>query len=536
MKRFFLPCLLLISSALSAQQMRITPQIYKLTEAATAITSLYVDTVKEDKLVGDAIEGMLHKLDPHSSYIPKEEVAKMNEPLEGNFEGIGVQFNMLEDTLYVIQTIAGGPSEKVGILPGDRIVYVNDSLIAGVNMSTTDIMKRLRGKKGTSVNVKVVRRGTKGLIDFRIIRDKIPIYSLDAAYMLTDKTGYIKLNRFAANTYKEFLEALLKLKSQGMQYLILDLKGNGGGYLNTAIDLADEFLLKDQAIVYTEGVHQHRTVDVATSRGFFEEGRLAVLIDEYSASASEIVTGAVQDWDRGVVVGRRSFGKGLVQRPVPLMDGSMIRLTVARYYTPTGRCIQRPYDDGYEKYQHDLIDRYNRGELQHKDSIVFPDSLRKETLLFKRTVYGGGGIMPDIFVPLDTLRYTDYHRSMANKGVIQKSVSNYFDIYRNELNEKYPSFAEFKAKYEVPRQLLDILVENAKADDVKLPEDLNEIFKNKILLTQLKAIVARDLWDMQEYYEIVNVDDDILAEALRIIENGELYDNLLIRPKMKNEK
>ncbi len=531
MKRLFLIYSLFVCSATFAQQFRVTPQVYKLTEAANAISALYVDTVNEEKLVGDAIEGMLHKLDPHSSYVPKEEVAKMNEPLEGNFEGIGVSFNMQEDTLYVIQTIAGGPSEKVGILPGDRIVYVNDTLIAGVEMQTSDIMKMLRGKKGTSVKVKVARRGVKNLIEFLIVRDKIPIYSLDAAYMLTDKTGYIKLNRFAATTYKEFLEALLKLKTQGMQYLILDLKSNGGGYLNTAIDLADEFLTKDQAIVYTEGTHQHKTTDVATSRGFWEQGRLAILIDEYSASASEIVTGAVQDWDRGVVVGRRSFGKGLVQRPVPLMDGSLIRLTVARYYTPTGRCIQRPYDDGYEKYQHDLIDRYNRGELQHQDSIAFPDSLKKETLLFHRTVYGGGGIMPDIFVPLDTLKYTEYHREMANKGIIQKTVSAFLDISRKEINEKYSTFIDYKANFNVPEKFVKMLIENAKQEDVKLPEKLDEIYKNKVLLTQLKALVARDIWDMQQYYEIVNADDEILNEALRIIENEKEYNNLLISSK-----
>ena len=394
----------------------------KLQMAEFAITNLYVDKVDEDKLVEEAIIKMLAQLDPHSTYNNAEEVKKMNEPLQGNFEGIGVQFQMIEDTLLVIQPVSNGPSEKVGILAGDRIVAVNDSAIAGVKMSTEDIMSRLRGPKDSEVKLTIVRRGVDDQLYFTVKRDKIPILSLDASYMIQPKTGYIRINRFGATTAEEFAEALKSLQKKGMKDLILDLQGNGGGYLNAAIDLANEFLKQKELIVYTEGRAARRSDFFAKGTGNFKNGRLIILVDEYSASASEIVTGAIQDWDRGVVVGRRTFGKGLVQRPIDLPDGSMIRLTIARYYTPSGRCIQKPYDstanlDGrltgensQDKYNQELIDRFNHGEMIHADSIHFADSLKAQTKRMGRTVYGGGGIMPDFFVPIDTTQYTDSHR------------------------------------------------------------------------------------------------------------------------------
>ena len=377
MKRIILFILLTGLAYVTSWAQKPDMEARKLQIALYAVSNLYVDPTDETKLVEDAITGMLEKLDPHSTYTDPEETKEMTEPLEGNFDGIGIQFNLLTDTVYVIQVVPGGPSEKVGLMAGDRIIEVNDTVIAGVKMKTTDIMKRLRGPKGSEVRVKVKRGSEKELLDFTITRGKIPVYSIDAAYMADKNTGYIKLNRFAASSSNEFQEAMKKLEKKGMKNLILDLQGNGGGYLNIAIELADEFLSKGKLIVYTEGTKQKRQDAISTMKGDFEEGKLAILVDESSASASEILSGAVQDWDRGVIIGRRTFGKGLVQRPLPLPDGSMIRLTVARYYTPTGRCIQKPYEKGKaEDYAHDLIDRYNRGELMSADSIHFPDSMK----------------------------------------------------------------------------------------------------------------------------------------------------------------
>ena len=394
----------------------------KLQLAEFAIANLYVDKVDEGKMVEEAIIKMLEQLDPHSVYSDAEEVKKMNEPLQGNFEGIGIQFNMAEDTLFVIQPVSGGPSEKVGILAGDRIVMVDDTIIAGVKMSTEDIMRRLKGPKGSEVNLKIVRRGVGELLPFTVKRDKIPVYSLDASYLLKDKIGYIRINRFGATTHEEFKKALAELK-------------------------------KLELIVYTEGRRNPRSEFFAKGTGDFRDGRLIVLVDEFSASASEIVTGAVQDWDRGVVVGRRTFGKGLVQRPIDLPDGSMIRLTVARYYTPAGRCIQKPYES-IEKYNEDLIDRYNRGEMLSADSIHFPDSLKFKTHKLERTVYGGGGIMPDYFVPIDTTLYTKYHRQLRDKGVLMKVHFRQIDAHRDEWLSKYKKFDDFHKKFEVSPDML----------------------------------------------------------------------------------
>ena len=521
MKRILLPLLILsvFAASMSAQRGN-NIDARKLQLALYAISNLYVDSTSETKLVEDAIVGMLEKLDPHSTYTDPEETKEMTEPLQGNFDGIGIQFNMLTDTLYVIQVIPGGPSEKVGLMAGDRIIMVDDTLIAGVKMKNTDVMKRLRGPKNTEVRVKVLRGGVPDLIEFKITRGKIPVYSLDAAYMADKATGYIKLNRFAASSADEFREALEKLKKQGMKNLILDLQGNGGGYLNIAIDLADEFLGKDKLIVYTEGNKQPREEAKSSARGGFEEGRLVVLVDETSASASEILSGAVQDWDRGVVVGRRTFGKGLVQKPIPMPDGSMIRLTVARYYTPTGRSIQKPYVNGnQEQYNHDLIDRYNRGELMSADSIHFPDSMKYNTLETKRIVYGGGGIMPDFFVPIDTTQYTDYHRNLVAKGVVIKTTMKFIEKNRKELQNKYKKFETFYDKFEISDEVLANM--RSLADQEKIKFDEKQYQKSLPLIkTQLKALIARDLWDMNEYFQIMNTTNNSVLQALKVLNEG----------------
>ena len=529
MRKIVVCVLIACCACFGSQAQKASVDARKLQLALFAITNLYVDTTSETKLVEDAIVGMLEKLDPHSTYMDPEETKQMNEPLQGNFDGIGIQFNVLTDTVYVIQVIPGGPSEKVGLMAGDRIIEVNDSLIAGVKMKTSDIMKRLRGPKGSEVRVKVKRGDRPELIEYRIVRGKIPVYSLDAAYMADKQTGYIKLNRFAASSANEFREALEKLRKTGMKNLILDLQGNGGGYLNIAIELADEFLEKQRLIVYTKGSKQPREEAHSTARGQFQNGRLVILVDESSASASEIVTGAIQDWDRGVVVGRRTFGKGLVQKPIPLPDGSMIRLTVSRYYTPTGRCIQKPYERGnLDAYHHDLIDRYNKGELMSADSIHFPDSMKYQTLVTGRTVYGGGGIMPDVFIPVDTTRYTDYHRKLVAAGVVNRVAMNYMDRHRAELTKKYPTFAAYKQSFRVDDELLNELTLMGQQDKIELVAEEFERSKALIAL-QVKALIARDLFDMAQYFQIINEDNPSYLKALEIINSKEHYNRLLKR-------
>lgn len=499
----------------------------KLQLALYAISNLYVDSTSQTKLVEDAITGMLENLDPHSTYTNPEETKEMTEPLAGNFDGIGIQFNMLTDTVYVIQVVSGGPSEKVGLMAGDRIVEVNDTVIAGVKMSTPEVMKRLRGPKGSEVHVKVKRGEEPQLLDFTITRGKVPVYSIDAVYMADKETGYIKLNRFAASSTKEFKEALSSLSKKGMTQLILDLQGNGGGYLNVPIELADEFLSRGKIIVYTEGNKQKRQDALSTAAGSFEKGRLVILVDEASASASEILSGAIQDWDRGVIIGRRTFGKGLVQRPLPLPDGSMIRLTVARYYTPTGRCIQKPYEKGKgDEYAHDLISRYNRGELMSADSIHFPDSLKAQTLAKGRTVYGGGGIMPDVFVPIDTTFYSDYHRTLVSKGLVNRVAMNYLDKNREELNKKYKKILTYKEKFIVPESLMDELLAMAEEKKISFKE---EEYNRSLPLIQLqiKALIARDLFDMTEYFYIINDANRTYQEALKLINDEAKYNQIL---------
>ena len=535
MKQILLVVAFLISlNSCSYGQRNATPAMHKVNMAMFAIENRYVDPVSSDKLAEDAIIAILKKLDPHSSYATPEEVKELNESLQGNFEGIGVQFNMLTDTLYIVQVIPGGPSEKVGIMAGDRIIYVGDTLIAGVGKKNTDIVKMLKGPKGTVVNIKVLRNKNPQLIDFRITRDKIPTFSLDAAYMLDKKTGYIKLNRFAATSFSEFMEALEKLKKQGMENLIFDLQSNGGGYLEAAIEISNEFLKQGSLIVYTDGIHQGRNEAKASKNGGFTKGKLIVLVDEYSASASEIVSGAVQDWDRGIIVGRRTFGKGLVQAPIPLSDGSMIRLTTARYYTPTGRSIQKPYENGdLESYNKDLVERYNHGEMISADSIHFPDSLKYNTLLNKRIVYGGGGIMPDYFIPLDTMRLTKIHRQINAAGLISRYIMRYVDVNRINIQSNYKLFSDYKNKFIVTESMLNDLLkmyeEDQKDSDFKLTEeDKSDFEKSKLLLQmQIKAYIASDLYERGDYYEIINELNDPLKKAIELMNNPEEYDKLL---------
>lgn len=491
----------------------------KLQFAEVAISNLYVDKVDEERLVENAIRGMLDKLDPHSSYLTPKEVEQSNEPLNGNFEGIGVQFNMIEDTLLVIQPVTNGPSERVGIIAGDRIVSVNDTAIAGVKMSKEEIMKRLRGPKGTKVRLGIVRQGIKDLLKFTVVRDKIPVKSVDATYMIRPGIGYIRIGSFGATTHDEFVESLSRLQQQGMVHLILDLQENGGGYLKAAVDIANEFLEKGDLIVYTEGRKVPRTEYKADGKGVFLNGKIVVLVDGYTASAAEIVTGAVQDQDRGLVVGRRTFGKGLVQRPIDLPDGSMIRLTIAHYYTPSGRCIQKPYKKGDNRdYAMDMLNRLKSGELMNADSIHFSDSLKYETLRQHRTVYGGGGIMPDEFVPLDTTIYTKFHRELAAKSIIIQQNLRYVDNHRKELQNRWTSFADFKQNYEVPKSLLDTIISEGEKQNIK-PHDEAELQKTlPYLRIQLKALIARDLWDMSEYFSVFNEQNEMVKKALEILQ------------------
>ncbi len=501
--------------------------IQKLDLVTYMLDHYYVDSTSTEKLVEYAIRGMLSNLDPHSSYISKENLKKESEPLEGSFEGVGVVFQMMEDTLLVVQTISGGPSEKVGIMAGDRFIYVNDTTIAGVKMQNSDIQKRIRGPKGTVVNIKVLRRGVKDLIEFNVTRDKIPLYSVDASYMVDKKTGYIKVDRFSSTTLEEFDDALAKLKKQGMKNLIIDLQDNGGGYMSAAIGMIDNFLPKGSMIVYTQGRAQPREDYRASGNPNGFDGNLVVLVDEGSASASEIVSGAIQDWDRGVLVGRRTFGKGLVQKMMDLPDGSQLRMTTARYYTPSGRCIQRPYKDNIKEYRNDIIERYNHGELMHEDSISFPDSLKYQTLDLKRTVYGGGGIMPDIFVPLDTVKYTKYHRSLVAKGALNTFIMRYLENNRKTLEAKYPtqnvdaktkdaSFQKFLAEFNITDSDIDRLVELGEKEKVEL--DKEQLEKSKSLIKkQVKANIARDIWSSNEYFQIMNTENDIYLKALQIL-------------------
>ena len=518
---------LALSFTLSAQ--RSLPQaLQKLMNAEYAISSLYVDSVNEDKLVEEAIKGMLESLDPHSSYTDAKETKELEEPLQGEFSGVGIQFNMNKDTLYVIQTVPGGPSERVGVLAGDRIIYVNDTIIAGVKMKNSDIQKRLRGKKGTNVTIKVKRPGVKELITFRITRDNIPLHSIDAQYMLDERTGYLRISRFGAKTHEEMMDALKELKKQGMTQLIMDLSDNGGGYLNAAIDMCNEFLDRGQLMVYTEGDNSPRNEANANGWGEYQDLHMVVMVNQYSASAAEIFAGAMQDWDRAVIVGRRTFGKGLVQRPFKFEDGSMMRLTVARYYTPSGRCIQKPYSRGDKKaYEKELLDRANEGEYYSLDSIQFNDSLRYTTRLNHRIIYGGGGVMPDVYVPIDTSEYSTYYRDLSAKGILNQYVIKYVDKNRKSIAKQYSTLDAFDRGFAVSDEMMRDLIAMGEQDSVKFDEE--KYRTSELLLKDIvKGLIARDVYgDQSAYNVIINHRNPDLKAAIEVLNDHERFDRLL---------
>ena len=492
------------------------------------VESYYVDSTNIGNLTEKAITSLLQDLDPHSVYISKEEVERMNEPLQGNFEGIGISFNIHKDTLLVLSTVPGGPSEKIGILAGDRFIFIDGQNVAGIGIDNEDVMKMLRGEKGTKVEIRVKRRSFEELLDFTILRDKIPIKSLEASYMIDNETGYIKLNRFAATTIEEFRTAMAGLQAQNIKNLILDLRGNGGGYLKAAIDLADEFLPGNSLVVYTEGINNPKRDYKATQEGSFEKGKLVVLMNEGSASASEIVAGAIQDWDRGVIIGRRSFGKGLVQQPFFLTDGSMVRLTTAHYYTPSGRGIQKPYENGVDDYRNDYQRRLESGEMFSADSISFPDSLKFKTLINGRTVYGGGGIMPDIFVSLDTSYLYQYYNRLQRNQIINNFSLEYLDKNRNSLTKKYPEFNQFNLKFNASDDMVETIVSTGEKEGID--RDLKSIdFTQEQMKKEIKAIIARDLFSRDNFYQVLNQDDKTIIKALELFQDQKMYQDFLVK-------
>jgi carboxyl-terminal processing protease len=529
MKKIFLVLPLFVALSLSVSAQRGMPQaMQKLLNAEYAISTLYVDSVDEDKLIEEAIKGMLESLDPHSSYTDAKETKELEEPLQGEFSGVGIQFNMNKDTLYVIQTVPGGPSERVGVLAGDRIIYVNDTLIAGVKMKNSDIQKRLRGKKGSTVIIKVKRAGVPELITFRITRDNIPVHSIDASYMMDEQTGYLRISRFGAKTYEEMMDALKDLKKQGMTQLILDLADNGGGYLNAAIDMCNEFLERGQLMVYTEGENNPRSEANANGWGSYKDLHMVVIVNQYSASAAEIFAGAMQDWDRAVVVGRRTFGKGLVQRPFKFEDGSMMRLTVARYYTPSGRCIQKPYNRGDKKaYEKELLDRANEGEYYCLDSIQFNDTLRYATRLNGRTIYGGGGVMPDVYVPVDTSEYSTYYRDLSAKGIINQYAIKYVDKNRKSLNKQFKTVKDFDNGFIVSDEMMRDFIAMGEKDSVKYDEEKYRT-SEMMLKAIIKGLIARDIYgDPGAYSVVINHRNPDVKAAYDVLNDRERYQRLL---------
>lgn len=515
-----------ISSVLPVKAQMLNEGTFKIGRLIGLIDAFYVDSVDMNTITEKAIVELLRSLDPHSAYIPADEVAEMNEPLMGNFEGIGVQFNLLNDSVLIISPVPGGPSEKAGILPGDRIVTVNGENIAGTGITTTGVRNKLMGEKGSTVLVGIYRKGTKGITDYTITRDKIPVNSLDAAYMLDRENGYVKLNRFAATSEEEFFQAIDKLKLEGLKNIIIDLRGNTGGFMNPAVTIADAFFPSNKMIVYLEGYKTPRQDFRSTTSARLGNARVVVLVDEGSASASEILAGALQDWDRGVIVGRRTFGKGLVQNGFYLTDGSMVRLTIGRYYTPSGRSIQSPYADGYDRYMLDFLKRYSNGELIAADSIHFPDSLKTTTLTNKRVVYGGGGIMPDLFVPVDTSSYSDYYRDLVRNGVVTRFTLGYADSNRDRLKAEYSDFDSFNKGFKFTKEDIDLFISQGESMGVTYSEAQFAISRDQILKI-MKGLVARDMWDMDEYYRVVNEDDIELRKALEIISDQLRYNALL---------
>ncbi len=581
MKRLFLFFFLLINLVAFSQQDSLRIATNKTGQTLALINYFYVDTANLDIIADKGIEAMLKELDPHSIFITKDEVKKMNEPLEGNFDGIGVSFQFMNDSIHVVEVISDGPAEKVGMLAGDIIIKVDDDVATGDTIKNDWVFKHLRGEKGTKVKVTVKRAGRKEPIVFTITRDKIPLHSIDTWFMVDEQIGYVRLSRFAQTSTDEFIQAVKELQKEGMKDLIFDLRSNGGGYLNIAFEIGDHFLSGNKMIVYTEGVKSPKQTYDATRKGLFEEGRLIILVDEYSASASEIVSGAVQDWDRGIILGRRTFGKGLVQRPFTLEDKSQIRLTTSRYYTPSGRCIQKPYDEGVEAYKNDYAQRYKHGEMTNADSIHFADSLKYKTNK-GRTVYGGGGIMPDIFIPMDTSRASDYLINLRSKSLFNNFALNWveenrenflkkapefsnfskeydnlnllkdfeayaekegvtkneikkewvnqivMDYLKNEINDSnaanYQSYEEYAKKLTAKENLVKEIIEKAKAEDKKA-ENLNK--ESEIYIaTTLKALIARNLYGTKYFYMCTSETDDELQKAIEILKNGE-YEKII---------
>ncbi len=509
-----------------AQSQEIRDNIQKLVALYQLIDYAYIDSVEMNELVDNAIIETLKELDPHSSFIPKKEIERAEEPLRGSFEGIGITFQIFKDTILVIAPVPGGPSESLGIMAGDKIVKINDTSAYGDKVNNQYVMDRLRGKKGTEVDVSIYRKGRKDLIEYTIVRDKIPINSIDAIFMASPEIGYIKLNRFSSTSMNEFKDAVADLKDQGMSNLILDLRGNSGGYLSTAVDLSDQFLQGGSLIVYTEGLKSPEQKYWASPGGSFTSGKLVVLINEGSASASEIVSGAVQDWDRGLVIGRRSFGKGLVQRPFPLPDGSMIRLTTSRYHTPTGRSIQKPYSNGIEDYYLDVYNRMRHGELVHPDSIKFPDSLKYYTPA-NRVVYGGGGIMPDIFIPWDSTWISDYYTELRRKGVLNQFTVQYVNDHRDQILADYPEVRDYIDGFIIDEAFMKDFIAFGEGMDVPFEEEGYNA-SGEFLKTQIKAWMARNLWDVSASYEVFTDIDDGFSKAMEVLNDETLFKELKI--------
>ncbi len=504
-------------SEIEAQEFEVQGQ--KFNTLLYYMDQLYVEDTDMESLVETAIVNMLEEMDPHSVYIPAEELQAADEPLNGNFEGVGIQFNIFRDTIMVVSPISGGPSEKLGIMSGDRIVTVDGETVAGTGVTNKDVQRLLKGPKGTKVVVGIKRGNEPELLEFEIIRDKIPIFSIDASFMVAPGIGYIKVNRFSRSTMSEMYGAFAQLQREGMTDLVLDLQGNGGGMLRTAIQMADEFLSGDKLIVYTEGRQFSRDDTFARIPGRFEKGRLIVLIDQGSASASEIVSGAIQDWDRGLIVGRRSFGKGLVQRPVNLPDGSAVRLTVQKYYTPSGRCIQKPYDDGVDAYRKEKFERYESGELLSLDSLELPDSLKFATRIQSRTVYGGGGILPDVFVPLDTTENSAYFSKILRKGLDSRFALNLVDSLRDDLVSAYPDEDTFIAQFELDAALLKEFQEFTTAEGVEFnPTDWET--SQKAIALRLKAMIGRNLLEPSTFYRVISGLNESLQRAVEVLQDG----------------
>lgn len=505
--------LTLLSLPLNAQ---ITNPSEKLDGLLFFLENYYLEKIDREALIEAALEGLLNELDPHSYYLPPRELKASEEALNGNFEGIGVQFNIHNDTILVVSPISGGPSERLGIRSGDRIIYIEDTLVAGKKISNNDVFRWLRGKKGSIVNVKILRSGLPDLLDFAIVRDKIPVFSMDAAFMLTPEIGYLKLNRFAETTVDEFKEGWAKLKTLGAKDLIMDLQGNSGGYLMAATGILDHFFPKGKLLVYTQGLHSERRNFLANGNPMLLHNRLIVLVDEGSASASEIVAGAIQDHDRGLVIGRRSFGKGLVQNTFPMPDGSAYRLTTARYFTPSGRFIQAPYNEGTEKYYQDLANRFDKGELTDSGKAKIPDSLAFKTSK-GRTVYGGAGIMPDVFVPLDTSFFSVCLNRITAAGLPYNVALDYVDTQREALQIKYPSIDDFNSGFD-PEPLWQSLL--TEAEKRKLPCEPENFSRSKpFLLTMLKALVAQNLKGRDAFFKVMARENESIQKALEMLEN-----------------